>query len=79
MAEPPAPKRGAIVTYLDSDTIGTPLRYGVSCGVGITDPQTDYCWIPVLRPYGGSTIVDPVLIVAVEALSTRAVRPFEKD
>ena len=65
MAEPRAPARGAIVTYLDTDTQGGPFSRGVSCGLAILDPMTNEPWISVLRPDGGSTIVDAALIMEV--------------
>jgi len=69
MAEPRAPARGAIITYLDTGTRNTPISCGVSCGVAIMDPMTDEPWISVLRPNGGSTIVDAALIIEVERTS----------
>jgi len=65
MADPRAPARGVIVTYLDTDTHGDPVSRGVSCGLAILDPLTNEPWISVLRPDGRSTLVDPTMILEV--------------
>ena len=73
----PTPQRGAIVTYLDPTSAGTPYRSGVSCGAEVIDPETSERWFSVLRPGAGSTIVDAALVVAVEL--TPAVRQHWSD
>jgi hypothetical protein len=79
MSDPVAPARGAIVTYLDTRATGAPFSRGVSCGLGIVDPMTDDVWISVLRPDGGSTLVDSALIMEVGSTPAADRRTSEQD
>jgi hypothetical protein len=64
MTEPPHPYQGNVITYLDTaDPEEGQFRRAVVVGVGVTDPETDVIWVPVVRPDCELTLIDPGLIV----------------
>jgi hypothetical protein len=67
MADTPRGDAGTVVTYLDtSDPDARGLRRGVVAGVGVSDPDTDAIWVPIVRPDCELTLVDPELIMDLD-------------
>lgn len=71
MTDSPQADRGSIVTYLDAggSARGWFCR-AVVTGVGVIDPETDVDWLPIVRPDGELTLLDPALIVTTEPTGT---------
>jgi hypothetical protein len=49
----------------------SPHAHGWFCrvmvtGIGVIDPETDVDWVPIVRPDGELTLLDPALIVTTE-------------
>lgn len=68
MTSTPHTDRGNIVTYLDigDDQQGRFCR-AVVTGADVLDPETDLDWMPIVRPNGEPTLLDPALIVTTTA------------
>jgi hypothetical protein len=69
MRETPAGEAGTVVTYLDTSVPEAEFRHGVVAGDGVSDPDTETIWVPIVRPgqsEGQSelTLVDPALIMS---------------
>lgn len=64
MSDMPRGEAGTVVTYLDT-TAGEPgqFRRGTVAGIGVSDPDTEAIWVPIVRPDAGLTLVDPALIM----------------
>ena len=71
MNDTPRGGAGTIVTYLDT-TEGEAGRFrrGVVAGPGVSDPDTDVIWVPIVRPDAELTLVDPVLIMDPESTAS---------
>ncbi len=71
MTDSPHADRGSIVTFLDSE--GSEHSWfcqAVVTGSGVIDPETDVDWVPIVRPDGELTLLDPALIVTTEPART---------
>ncbi len=67
MTDSPHAGSGSIITYLDAS--GSERGWfcqAVVTGIGVVDPQTNVYWLPIVRPDGELTLLDPALIVTTE-------------
>lgn len=64
MSDAPGGSAGTVVTYLDTSAPEAEFRHGVVAGDGVSDPDTETIWVPIVRPDSELTLVDPALIMS---------------
>ncbi|HEY4460589.1 MAG TPA: hypothetical protein VGN81_40190 [Pseudonocardiaceae bacterium] len=68
------PADPATVTYLDAgDVARRDVCHAVVAGADVEDPETGVAWMPIARPDGELTLLDPALVVDGSTTAPHAV------